>query len=253
MITVLTVCVFVLVAFALIRSSPRWWRTIISEDPATIAMAVNVENRVVNSINDHKPKAPTAAGQPWRSDPWTIPIHAVEANAWLNVRLPKWVANQQDPAFDPEKSDPERRAEAPEHAFRWPRNLSDLQVDFTSKQITIGARVRSGDRHQVLTATLGPRLEAAGALWVPAQWVNLGRLSIPASWILERAKSGTADYVPTDLRNLEQTQKLFRAFEGLEPIYESAAIQIGGQRLRILQIVPKDGVLEVTCQTERDE
>lgn len=247
MITVLTVCVFVLVAFALIRSSPRWWRTIISEDPATIAMAVNVENRVVNSINDHKPKAPAAPGQPWRSDPWTIPIHAVEANAWLNVRLPKWVANQQDP-------------EAPGgsegtfgHAFRWPRNLSDLQVDFTSQQITIGARVRSGDRHQVLTATLGPRLEAAGALWVPAHWVNLGRLSIPASWVLERAKSGTADYIPTDLRNLEQTQKLFRAFEGLEPIYESAAIQIGGQRLRILQIIPKDGVLEVTCQTERDE
>ena len=92
-----------------------------------------------------------------------------------------------------------------------------------------------------------------GANQLPILGVNLGRLAIPASWVLERAKSGTADYIPTDLRNLEQTQKLFRAFEGLEPIYESAAIQIGGQRLRILKIVPKDGVLEVTCQTERDE
>ncbi len=234
MILVLTACVGVLVAFALARSSPRWWRTILGEDPETIALAVNFENRLVNSINDHKPKPPAVPGQPWRSEPWTIPIRAVEANAWLNVRLPKWIANQQE-------------------QFRWPRNMSDLQVEFSDRQITIGARVRSGDRHQVLTATLQPRLEVAGELWLPANWVNLGRLAIPASWVLERAKSGAAEYIPTDLRNLEQTQKLFRAFEGLEPIADRTLINVNGQRFRIIQIIPKDGVLEVTCQTEREE
>lgn len=241
MILVLTACVGVLVAFALARSSPRWWRTILGEDPATIALAVSFENRLVNSINDHKPKPPVVPGGPWCSDPWTIPIRAVEANAWLNVRLPKWVANQQDPGGNGDG-----------RGFRWPRNLSDLQVDFSDRQITIGARVRSGDRHQVLTATLQPRLEGEGELWLPANWVNLGRLAIPASWVLERAKSGAAEYIPTDLRNLEQTQKLFRAFEGLEPIADRTLINVNGQRFRIIRILPRDGVLEVTCQTERE-
>lgn len=232
MVVVLTVCVAVLVAFALVRSSPRWWRTIIREDPATISLAVNLENRVINSINDHKPKPPAVPGQPWRSDPWTIPVHASEANAWLNVRLPMWLANQQE-------------------KFHWPRNVSDLQVDFIDRQVTVGARVRSGDRYQVLTATLEPRLDKGGELWLQASTVNLGRLSIPASWVLERAKTGSADYVPTDLRQLEETQRLFRAFEGRESIANNSQFRFEGRTVRILEVRTSAGVVEITCQTER--
>jgi hypothetical protein len=228
---VLGLCVVVLVGFALVRSSPRWWRTIIREDPATISLARQVENALINRVNEHRPLPPKVAGQPWRSEPWTIRIDATEANAWLNVRLPMWLANQQE-------------------KFHWPRNMSDLQVDFSTRQITVGARVRSGDRHQVLTATLEPRLAKTGELWLQANTVNLGRLAIPASWVLERAKTGAADYVPTDLRKLEETQRLFRAFEGLEPIANNSLFRLDDRKVRILEIHTSEGVLEITCQTE---
>jgi hypothetical protein len=205
---------------------------VLREDPATINLAVNVENALINHVNEHKP-VPRGPGEPWLSDPWKIRIDSSEANAWLNVRLPMWLNNQQE-------------------KFHWPRNMSDLQVDFADQQITVGARVRSGDRHQVLTATLEPRLEKDGQLWLPASWVNLGRLAVPASWVLERAKSGAAEYVPTDLRKLDETQRLFRAFEGLEPIANTFLFRLDDRKVRILEIRAEAGVLEITCQTERE-
>ena len=228
---VLGACVGVLIAFTLVRSSPSWWRTILREDPATVELARQVEHDLIHHINEHRP-APGAPGEAWRSEPWTILIDAAGANAWLNVRLPLWLANQQE-------------------EFHWPRNMSDLQVDFDDNEITIGARVRSGDRFQVLTASLHPRIERMGRVWVPASWVNLGRLSVPASWVLERARSGTAEYIPPKLRNLEQTQRLFRAFQGLEPITDRSVFSLSGNHVRILDIRARAGELEITCETSR--
>lgn len=230
---VFAACVGVLITLALVRSSPRWWRTILREDPATVELAVRVEQALIQNINDHRP-VPGPTGEPWKSQPWTIAIDPAGANAWLNVRLPLWLANQQK-------------------EFHWPRNLSDLQVDFAPEEITVGARVRSGDRYQVLTATLRPRIEAGGKVWLPASWVNLGRLAVPASWVLERARSGAAEYVPPTLRNLEQTQRLFRAFEGREAITDRSVFSWQGNYVRIIDIQPRDGVVEVTCQTVRGE
>ncbi len=230
---VFTACVGVLIALALVRSSPRWWRTILREDPATVELARQVEADLARQINDHRP-IPGAPGETWKSEPWSVEINPVAANAWLNVRLPMWLANQRQ-------------------EFHWPRNLSDLQVDFGPKEITIGARVRSGDRYQVLTATLRPRIEESGKVWMPASWVNLGRLAVPASWVLERARSGAAEYVPPTLRNLEQTQRLFRAFEGREPITDRSAFTMSGNHVRIVGIDVRDGNLVVTCQTVRGD
>jgi len=232
--TIVAACISVLIALALVRSAPRWWRTILSEDPATVDLAWRVESELMQRINDHRPRPPIAPGQPWRSEPWMVTIDAAGANAWLNVRLPKWLANQQE-------------------KFHWPRNLSDLQVEFDADQITVGARVRSGDRHQVLTATLRPRLAEGGKLWLPASWVNLGRLAVPASWVLERAKSGAAEYVPQSLRKLEETQKLFRAFEGLEPITDRSLVRVQDRYVRIVDIRAREGFLDVTFETVRGE
>lgn len=229
-------CISILIALALIRSSPRWWRTILREDPHTVDLATRVEKYLVQQINDHRPTPPAASGaaDAWVSKPWKITLTSEHANAWLNVRLPMWLANQRQ-------------------EFHWPKNLSDLQVDFTQDEITIGARVRSGDRYQVLTATLKPRIDDKGRVWLPAHWVNLGRLAVPASWVLERARSGAADYVPPTLRNMEQTQRLFRAFEGLEPITDRRVFSWEGNNVRILEVNSKDGQVEIVCQTVRED
>jgi hypothetical protein len=226
-------CVVVLIALTLVRSTPSWWQTVLREDPNTVELAVTVEKNLINLINEHRP-FPGAAGEPWKSKPWSVSLTPADANAWLNVRLPKWLVNQQ-------------------REFHWPRNLSDLQVDFAPDEITVGARVRSGDRYQVLTATLRPRIEGGGKVWLPASWVNLGRLSVPASWVLERARSGAADYVPPTLRNLEQTQRLFRAFEGREPITDRSIFSWDGNFVRILDVQPEAGQVVITCQTVRGE
>jgi hypothetical protein len=223
-----------LMGLALTRAAPLWWRTVLREDPATITLAEGTERRLMNVAHDDEiiPLQRQADGS-WRSPVWTIEVRSAEVNAWLNVRLPKWLANQKD-------------------EFHWPAEVSDIQVEFHDDRITIGARVRAGDRHQVLTATLAPRLDPQGRLYLPAQSVNLGRLNIPASWVLDPIRANAEAYIPTQLRRLPETELLFKAFEGEQALLQRALVRLNdGRRIRILSVQPRDGRLLVTCQTER--
>jgi hypothetical protein len=224
-------CMLALVLILLARSAPTWWRQVRRDDPDTIALGTQVENAVWNRVYKNRAVEPEAeAGLTRVSNPWTIAVTPKEANAWLNVRLPKWLTNQKDD-------------------FHWPKDVSDIQVDFQPSRVTIGAKVRSGSRDQVLTATLEPRLDGTGRLYIPARWVNLGRLSIPADWVLDR---GTADqYIPRDLKKLPETDALLQAFAGADAVRNSTLINLGdGRAVRILSIAPGDGVLRITCRTE---
>ena len=225
----------VLGALALTRAAPAWWRTVLREDPATVRLAEKTENAFINIAHDFDrfPLAESPDGV-WRSDAFTLEVTAAEVNAWMNVRLPKWLANQKD-------------------EFHWPPELSDVQVEFHDDRITLGARVRAGERHQVLTATLRPRLEADGRLFLPAQSVNLGRLSIPASWVLDPIRDSAESYIPEQVRRLPETDLLFGAFGGEGPLLERAVVRLGdGRRVRVLKVQPRDGKLQILCQTERD-
>ncbi len=219
-------CLLLLTALALSRSAPSWWRTVRRDDPATIALGTQVENAVVNRLNKNR----ASQTQGTISEPWSFEVTPTQANAWLNVRLPKWLANQKD-------------------EFRWPSDLSDLQVDFRPDRITIGARLHNTQRDQVLTATLEPRLDQVGRLYVPARWVNVGRLAIPADWVLDY--SGAERYIPPALQKLPETEALFKAFGGEGAVVQRAQFRLGdGRRVRILGIVPGEGVLRITCRTE---
>ena len=225
----------VLGALALTRSAPTWWRTVLREDPATVKLAESTEKWAMNLAHDSEqlPLSEQADGV-WRSDVWTFELTSAEVNAWLNVRLPKWLANQRD-------------------EFRWPAELSDVQVEFHDQRITLGARVRAGERHQVLTATLRPRLEDDGRLYLPAQSVNIGRLSVPAAWVLQPVRANAESYIPRQIRKLPETELFFDAFGGGEPLMQKAVVRLGdGRRIRVLKVQPGDGKIQVVCQTERD-
>jgi hypothetical protein len=229
---VVAACVMVLGAMALMRAAPQWWRTVLREDPATIKLATLVENSLISVATAEWPEAPAPDGGVRLSRPWTVEVNAAEVNAWLNVRLPLWLANQKD-------------------TFHWPRNMSDVQVDFAQDRITIGARVRAGERSQVLTATLSPVLDQEGRLYTPARWVNVGRLSIPASWVLDTAQGSAKSYIPPELLRLPETRQVFEAFEGSGPLVQHAVVKLGdGRRVRVLKVQPREGKLLVTCQTE---
>ncbi len=226
---------FSLVAAALSRTAPSWWRTVRRDDPATIETAGDVEESLTTLLYRGRPTDPSyrsGSGQPWRSVPWSFRIRASDANAWLNVRLRPWLANQ-------------------EEDFVWPEEVSQLQVDFSDGRVHIGARVRIGDRDRILSATLDPAVDGDGSLWAPAHYVHVGRLSLPASWVLEEAEPGAAGYVPRDLRGMPEMHSVFRAFRGELPVTDEPVIQLGdGRRVRILGVRSEDGAIVVRCRTE---
>ncbi len=224
-----------LVLVGLARGSPAWWRNVRRDDPATIETARQVEESLTSVLTRGRPTDPTyasAPGVPWRSTPWSFKIRATDVNAWLNVRLRLWLANR-------------------EEDFVWPEEISQLQVDFSDGRIRVGARVRVGDRDQILSATLDPAVNEDGSLSAPARWVHVGRLSIPPSWVLDAPDPGGAGYVPRELRALPETQSMFRAFLGELPVTANPVIKLdGGRRVRILGVQSADGALVVHCRTE---
>ncbi len=228
------VCVLVLLGLGLMRASPAWWRTVLREDPATIRLAKDVEARITNAIYEPHPIVPSSARHAEPGTLWNIEVDAPSANAWLNVRLPMWLANQKE-------------------QFRWPRDMTDLQVDFREKRVTLGASVRAGDRVQVLTATIDPYVDDTGRLWLPASGVSLGRLDIPGPWVVRAVRAQAARYIPQRLRDLPETQMLFRAFQGEIALVNNAVFKLGdGRKVRVLDIQTRDGSLVITCRTERD-
>jgi hypothetical protein len=219
-------CVTGLGAAALARTAPSWWVTVRRDDPGTVATARTIENQIMTRVYQDR------SGD---NALWTVDIPAAEANAWLNVRLPMWVANQKD-------------------KFRWPKDMSDLQVNFSDDRVTIGAKVRSGQREQVFTATIEPRLTTDGRLYIPARWVSVGRLSIPADWVLDHAHRTAQQYIPANLRALPETDALFRAFMGEQAIRNSALINLSdGRAVRVVSFSARNDRLEITCKTERRE
>jgi hypothetical protein len=229
----LTVCA--LLSWALIQEVPVWWRIVRKDDPKTAETALVVENSVWNQIYLSRETTP-AADAAERAAPgteWTVSLKASDANAWLNARLPMWLANQH------EKSP-------------WPKELEEVQVDFGEGRIRVGARVVQAGQDRVLSATLEPDLRADGTLWMPASWISIGRLAVPADWVLQQAEQRKAEFMPAELRDLPETVAAFRGFAGRAPIVENAVIRLeDGRRVRLLKLRPVNGRLEITCRTER--
>ena len=225
----------VLAALAMIRQSPGWWRSVRSDDPRTIRAAQNVEDRVFSGMSAARPTAegftPGEPGQ-WRSEPFEIRVDAADANAWLNVRLPKWLANR-------------------EQDFRWPEEISEVQVDFDQGKLKVGARVKVGGQEQVISATIEPQLNPDGSLSAPATWVHVGRLGVPAAWVLQHTEDNAARYMPRSVADLPETRAMLSAFLGRLPIVQNAVLKLGdGRRVRILDLRTDRGALVLTCQTE---
>ena len=220
-------------------SAPAWWRRTDPSAARTIERAMMLENAIASHLSLRRDSASdlvyTATGEVpegWRSDPWSVALKSEDANAWLNVRLPVWLAGEN------------------EH-FEWPEEVTDLQVHFDAPHVRLGAKVRVRGTEQFLSATLTPELREDGSLWVKADWVHLGRLPIPASWVLGEAESRVDEIIPDELRSLPQAQSFFRVMAGEEPVAERPVVRLPDRRLvRLLRLEADRGWVEITCQTE---
>ena len=169
----------------------------------------------------------------YRSDPWSVAMSEQQANAWLASRLPEWVENSGE-------------------LTGWPDEVTDLQVDFDAPYLRIGVRVIDKDgRARVLSATLRPELRGDGSLWLEADWVHVGRLSIPADWVLGEAEARADELLPAGLRDLPESRAFFRRLAGEAPVVERPLWRLpDGRQVRLIALQAGHDKLIVTCRTE---
>ena len=117
------------------------------------------ENGLVNVMYEVRPDA---------AEPWSVGLRAADANAWLNTRLGQWLRNRDE-------------------RFVWPAQVRNVQVEFDRGLVQVGVEYVSDERPQVISATLRPEFHEDGSLWVRAESVSIGRLPLPADWILGQA------------------------------------------------------------------
>ena len=223
-------------AMALVQESPTWWRTIHADDPRTIETARRLENGVVSELHHARARADDAgpAETLWRSDDWTVALRAADANAWLSARLPRWLASYDD-------------------EVDWPAELSELQVQFEEDRIHVGAKIDVDGHDRVFSATLRPVMRDDGSIWMRADTVRVGRLGLPAAWVLQDSERLIRAYVPEEFRGFEETEGMFSAFRGELPLVNEPVITLeDGRRVRLLALASRRGYLEITCRTEKE-
>jgi len=220
----------VLIGYVLSQSAPAWWRTIDTDDPALVVAADELEQAVGRQLTLVRPPAERLLpGQGWQSSAWTTFISVDDANAWLNVNLPEWLAS------DPDMPD-------------WPESIETLQVRFVRDRIDVGVSIRHGREVRYVSASVEPRMGEDGSLWLPATSIHIGRLPLPAGVMLAKADGRLEALIPAELHDKAQT--LLRMFRGIEPV-PNPVIRLGdGRQVRLLEILPRRQKLIVTCRTE---
>jgi hypothetical protein len=229
------VAVAVLCVMALVQESPTWWRALCADDPVIMETARRLENGVFSELHYVRPSDPDLDEHDptWRSDDWTVSLRAPEASAWLTSRLPRWLTSYDEQVV-------------------WPADASQLQVAFVEDRIHVGIKVDVDGAPRVLSATLRPELDDSGAIWMRAGTVRIGRLGLPASWVLRDSKGVIAAYVPTEFQSLEETEGMFSAFRGEHPLVIDPVLKLeDGRKVRLLALAAREGRLEITCRTEK--
>lgn len=243
---------------SLMRTDPGWWRSM-----PPLAITENTGNRVQNELTTL-----ITSARPLDDDgcsvPWGMAINPEQANAWLNTKLRDWVRSRgiANEDYEPRISAETAGAAAVEEG-EWIDQIREVQVDFNGVRIAIGARIHHDGAERVFSATLIPQVREDGSLWMLAQNVQIGRLSVPASWILPGAAgpaAGEARVIAAsqseddiDLTRLPEAQVMFAAFSGRQPMIDTPVLRLpDGRRVRLLSLTTRDdGMLIVTCRTER--
>ena len=200
-------------AYRLSMTAPGWWRTVDAADTATITLAEDTEQAVTTTLY-----AKHELGSPW-----TVAVSAAQANAWVNVMLPRWLENQD--------------IDTPE----W---VSQIQFHFDPEWIGCGVMVPDEQgRQRYVTLRARALVDDSGALWLRPVGASIGRVGMPLRWTFEemaRRAEGPAEREVVD------------AIRGLVPVSDEIAVELGdGRVVRMLAARPDKGRLLVTCVTER--
>lgn len=222
----------------LARATPAWWPALDRADAGRAGASeagAQLQNSVINQM--HLARAAAAdqkPGEPWRSVEWRVALKSADVNAWLVNELPKWMANREPP-------------------LRWPAQVEAVGISFAPGCVLVGARVKHGERSSVISASLEPRVDGEGSLWLEARWLRIGRLPAPASWVVPRLREALTD-PDSDAKGLAHrigAEGLLLALSGDEPLAKSPVARLeDGRRVRLMDLEVREGEVWVTCRTE---
>ncbi|RMH27808.1 MAG: hypothetical protein D6693_04680 [Planctomycetota bacterium] len=204
-------------ALLLSRQAPAWWRPVDPADPATVDLAERVERAVVSAM--HRPRPP--------GEPWTVAVTAEQANAWLNVKLPRWVRSRSD---------------------AWPEEVRRIQTRFTGGRLSVGLEIAGGsDEPRIVAATVEPVLRGGG-LWLTQPATNAGRLDLPAGWTIKKL----ARWLPEPIRTREMAERALAALKQEGPVLPTVEARLeDGRRVRLVGLRIDEDRLLLTCVTTR--
>lgn len=223
------ISVAIAIGFALARSAPSWWVDIDAEDPRNIQLAELVQNGALSHLFEDRQSLVGGSVE------WPVKMTDEAANAWMNIKLPEWFAKISD-------------------GLDWPESVQQLQMVFDNGTIRIGARVRTDIGTRIYSCAIVPELHEDGSLWMKAQTVSMGRLTMPAGWVLSGADTSAAKYIPEQLRGTAEAEALFEKLTGQLPLFDIAEVSLGdGRRVRLLGLRVRDGTVIAHCVTMNPE
>lgn len=188
-----------------LRSEPSWYRAaaVIAQSDERAARAQGLERGATAAISQSR-----EAGEPW-----SVEIKEEDASAWLESRLPRWLANR---------------------GGAWPAGWTEPRVRFEGGRVMVGVRDPGGRivGASALIEIEGNRLRLrGGSVWA-------GGLALPIA-----AARGLWTGVPADEA---------RVWAGLLSGSRDAPAMIDlddGRRVQLLAARAEGGRLRVTCRT----
>ncbi len=210
-----TVIAVVFVVSSIVHATPGWWSPPDRRDPATRALAIDVERRLSETLTDIRP----------HGEEWSVRLTSDEASAWIAVRLPQWL-----------------RAEG----IAWPLAGRDFDLAFTPTGARFAAPIEEtepGDRPRIATAEVSFTVDGAGGVFTALEGVSLGRLALPTGWarghLLAAAQQASVD--PLTVSAL---------LSGERPLRDAVIPIDAHRRVRILEVIGADDAVTLRCTTE---
>lgn len=207
----------------LARATPEWAAGASVPDASAAESFEHAVVRHLTAVRDEDPSAMASGEAAWTSLPWSVSLSDDDLRAWLAHRLEPWARNRG--LLD-----------------AWPAELSHPIVVCDEGVLHVGVRL-GGPSGRLVHLTCVPRLADDGSLWLTPSAAGMGRLHLPPRWVLSDGLIGSgAD---------AQAARLLESLRGERALVAEALIPLEGRRrVRILDLSPHPGRLEVRCRTE---